>query len=396
MNSLITACLRKNNPTPLIEFPRQLMDGIEIKMIDFSLGYLSKHGELPAVDRFAIEFPMFVPVVEELPATDIAEQGVKRRTLMRVGSMLSDALTTMSETKEIPREIISKIQEVISVASGVHKYSDFDRSLYIRKAEFSIPFKLINRATGGMGGGEVLVIAGRLGTGKSTILRWLTKSAMESKKRVLFISTESLAREVFAALDGMMTKRSIRVVRDESKKYDLVKRVVTSGEVFIPASRMVNTTDLSALAKSLNVDMIVVDGVYLLKPTERTSSSRWERVAAVSNEIKQMALDLKIPVICSTQIKRGATDSGWYDAEDIALSDSIAQDADFLVTVRPDGVIKNRIEFQLIKNRFGYNCSTIIFLDHENSTVVDESIEGEVDVKREEPEVISMDEWGGR
>lgn len=393
MNSLITSCLVENNPNPLIEFPRPLMAEIEEEMINWALGYLNKHKELPGLDRFGVQFPMFIPVKEDLPITDVAEQEVSRRTLMKVGGILSEAMSTMTSEKRIPQELISQVMEITALSSGVYRYSDFDRSLYIRSAEMTIPFKLINKATGGMAGGEVMVIAGRLGTGKSTLLRWLSKSALDNGKRILFISTESLAAEVFAALDGMMTKTSIRAVRDPSKKFDLLKSVVTAGEMFVPSNRVVNTMDIAALASSLNVDLIVVDGVYLLKPTERTGGSKWERVAAVSNEIKQMALDLKIPVICSTQIKRGATGEGWYSPEDIALSDSIAQDADFLITARPDGVVKNRIELQLIKNRFGYNCSTIVFLDHENSRIVDESIDGAVEVELPEPETISMDKW---
>jgi hypothetical protein len=106
--------------------------------------------------------------------------------------------------------------------------------------------------------------------------------------------------------------------------------------------------------------------------------ARWENVAAVSNSLKQAALDLKLPVLGSTQIKRvgGKTD---YDPEDIAYSDALGQDADFLIALNPSKAVKQRIEVQLIKNRYGSQVTESIYIDYETMSIIDESVNGKVE-----------------
>jgi replicative DNA helicase len=79
-----------------------------------------------------------------------------------------------------------------------------------------------------------------------------------------------------------------------------------------------------------------------------------------------MALECHIPVIATTQIKRGAK-AEVYDPEDIAYSDAIGQDADFILAIKnvPSSTSKHRSEMQLIKNRQGPEITTVIETEFE-------------------------------
>ena len=100
----------------------------------------------------------------------------------------------------------------------------------------------------------------------------------------------------------------------------------------------------------LAVDIIIIDGVHLMRP-ERKFMARWERVAEVSNTLKQGALELGIPILGVSQVKRigGKTR---LDVEDIAYSDALGQDADVVLGIMQEEE-KDRITLELIKNRFG-------------------------------------------
>lgn len=395
MNNVITACLLEENITPLINYPKVLMIPVEQEMVGWILNYYGSYARAPTLSRFMDEYDTFIPIDEKLPAMDVYNQEIKLRLRLTVRSTLLDAVAEIDETGIPPVDKIRDVQQVISLAAGVYRYSDFDRSLYVRKSTVDLPFRIIDLATGGMANGEVLLLAGRLGVGKSTLLRWITNHAFRAGKRVLFVSTEALAPEVFAAIDGMVHGVSMGRVTGEDGAVKVKSKVDTAGEIFIPRSRMTTPIELVALARSLVVDLVIIDGVYLLNPSGKTSSSRWERVAAVSNEIKQAALDLEIPMICSAQIKRGVSLSSdeWYSPEDIGLSDSLGQDADFILTIKRVGVVTNRLELQLIKNRYGYNTSTLVYIDHDNSRIIEESVEGAVELAKPSMRTISIEEW---
>ena len=59
----------------------------------------------------------------------------------------------------------------------------------------------------------------------------------------------------------------------------------------------------------------------------------WKQIANISSDLKDMAQGLGIPVIGTTQAKRGADQTKGDDLEELGFADAIGQDADIVTRV---------------------------------------------------------------
>src|SRR5690606_8581098 len=115
-----------------------------------------------------------------------------------------------------------------------------------------LPFRLINRHTGGVGTGDFMLIVGRLGTGKSTVTQWIGKYAWEQGLRVLYVSAEMLAVDVFARIDAMMGKFNPLLLRSEEPDAAMRERLDRladratreGGEIIIPRTRLLSPSQI--------------------------------------------------------------------------------------------------------------------------------------------------------
>lgn len=406
MNEILTRSIEENDIHFLAQFPVELMNDEEAEMVNFILEYNRRHGEVPSVKRVSDSFEFFIPYTffatawEDKPAplSDVYEQTIKRKLLDITDRMMREADIRMRADGEVPLEIFAEIEKIHTMSLGVNRYSTFDRESYFRRTALVVPFRLINSHIGGLADGDFMLIVGRLGTGKSTIAQYIAKFVWERGKKILFVSAEMLGADVFSRIDAMVGRFNPLALRAGKTREivetldGVVERIkMRKGEIIVPKSRLLTPSQISAFAKNLGVDLIMVDGAYLLQPSTKGFTSKWEKVATVSNELKQTALDLGLPLIATAQIKRGASGEDGYDPEDIALSDALGQDADFVIAIWPNKVMKERAELQLIKNRYGSTCATQIYIEFETMTITDETLEGEVEGAKPTRESVSMD-----
>jgi replicative DNA helicase len=192
-----------------------------------------------------------------------------------------------------------------------------------------------------------------------------------------------LASDIFARADGMLGAFDPLRIRTEesdiSPKLSVLSHIsrTAGGEIYVPSRSVSTMYEVAELIRITDVDLCIIDGVYLMKAS-RGYSSRWERVAEVSNTIKEVALDTETPIVGVTQLKRvGAKED--YDPEDLAYSDALGQDADFVMAIRSVDKSIGRIEVQLIKNRFGPEIGAMLRFDYKTMSLIDESIEGMTD-----------------
>lgn len=394
-NELITACLKARNIDKLIEFPQFLMNDWERKVVDFILEYQRKFEEPPSISRLSMDFAEFVPLESDppLPLLDAYEIELESKRAAFAMREMEKAMGKMRSGEKVPLEDISSIVGKLTMSSStLERYTTFDRTLYFREGPpCKIGVRLIDAATKGVYPGELMLLIGRLGTGKSTFTQFFMNNwFLNQGKRILCISKEMPPIDVYARLDAMVghfNPAELRGSEDAETRKSIegklrtVKHIVSTvskGEIIMPVMSVYNIAQIEVLARNTQADVVVIDGMYHLQPSEGSRTlSGWEQVAAASRETKMMALNLKIPVIATTQIKRSAAGvhKDMYDPEDIAYSDALGQDADFIVAIRPLGIPdKTRSELQLIKNRFGSPISTIIDADFNEMSMSEISV----------------------
>ena len=403
MNELITRCIEENAINILAEFPSELTEELEQELINFTVNYDLEFSSAPTLKRVMEEFDWFLPFVwrksryepTPIPILDLLDKTINGRLISMTEHRLREARAIMEEDKRVPLEVIGEIIKLNAVSTGVHKFSTFDRKSYFTETALNLPFKIINSHIGGLSRGDFMLICGRLGSGKSTVAQFISKVLWQEGKKVLFISAEMLPSDVFARIDAMIGKFNPKSLRSTSSEMSteldgLLKGVakrarIEVGEIIIPKARLMTPQQIGAFARNLDVDVIVVDGTYLLRPSVSGATAKWEKVAAVSNELKQMALELQIPLIGTTQLKRGAGEHGAFTAEDISYSDALGQDADFLMMVNASTVVHGSTDLELVKNRYGGNCATRIETDFDTMTITETAL----DISKEEEEWIT-------
>jgi hypothetical protein len=407
MNELITRTIEADDTTWLTQVPPELLDEDESAMILDIMNYERKWERTPNLKWMMDHHEAFVPfrftasafAPEPEPIGAVYERTVNEMLASQSERLLYEVEKDLLATGTCDVQKLGEIQKLHVLVDGAHRYSIFDRSLYFRRGKTDIPFKIINKKIGGLADGDFMLLVGRLGTGKSTIAQWIAKHAWEQGKKILFISAEMLGVDVFSRIDAMVGKFNPLRIRgglttELKKDFAHVVREIkgVEGEIIIPKNRLLSPMQISAFAQNLGADLIVVDGAYLLRSDTGNSGSKWENVASVSNQLKQMALDLQIPMIGTAQIKRNSSGADGYDPEDIAYSDALGQDADFVVAIHPNKTVAGRNELQLIKNRYGDRIATQIFLNFEDMTIIEESVEGAVVGKAR----MTLEEWTTR
>lgn len=410
MNRLITASLLKSDLAKLVEFPKEIMDSSEAKIVKFVLEYSSKYGEVPTVDRVAEEFDYFIPFAfpaTVLPLGDIYDLTVKAKLNDYVVAQLNEAKDLIYENGEVDTDPIQRIMRAVGLTSGLSKYSTFDRETYFRLDRTSWGLKTIDKVTGGIANGDYGLIVGRLGTGKTTLTLWIANHWRNMGKLVLLVSNEMLAADVFSRIDGMEgTFNPLRLRTDADDEIKTILKTVArrakasegKGDIIIPNKRLGSPEQIFALARDLNVDVVIVDGVYLMSMATGGFSAKWERISEISNALKQGAIDIQRPVMGVTQLKRLGGDKETLDAEDLAYSDSLGQDADFILGIRPlIEMAGHRIEAQLIKNRFGPRTACQISIDYSMMIVHEDSVYGEYEYDKDSlgitVESLAAKEW---
>lgn len=387
INELVTQALSEDKTEFLKDFPRELLTTDEADLFYWINEYEHQFGGVPTLAELMKRFDWFMPFTftptrleqKQTPIARTFELTVEARQKTHLNQLVNEAASQLDMVGTVPLNILEQMRQIASLNNGVHRYRTFDREQYFRKAPIKFPFRAINKAIGGLNLGDLMTIAARLGVGKSTTAQWVAAQALMDGYKVLFVSPEMLASDVYARLDAIMMKFNPLVIRNQDRsvmtKLGEAQKVVgmCSGEIYVPKHGVNTPEEIGALIKSLNVDLTIVDGAYLLDASDGYHKANWERIAKVSKELKQIARNLPTRIIQVHQIKRGANVEDLYDTEDIAGSDSIGRDSDSVIAIKADEVVEGQLELQLIKNRFGPNCVSVVNVDYDTMTITEQS-----------------------
>jgi len=213
----------------------------------------------------------------------------------------------------------------------------------------STGFGYLDKLIGGMRGGEMLVICGRPGEGKtafgmnicanvavkddSVLIFSLEMSALELARRVLFAEADA---------DMQMWRTGYTSQEDLPDLSDTINDLKNWGMHIDerPALTMNQVRSKARQAKLMHgIKLIMVDYLQLAKGEEGRNSqySREQEVASVSRGIKQMAKELDVPVIACAQLNRNAAQSRNQrpTLADLRESGQIEQDADMVAALWP-------------------------------------------------------------
>lgn len=203
-------------------------------------------------------------------------------------------------------------------------------------------YRTVNDILGGARGGDVIVVAGRPGMGKSYVMLKMADSAWLSGRNVAFVTMEMSNDEIGMRWAAIHTgtnpewiARGELPIWAEDTLYTALDRMRQIGAAvplhFLSGDFNKNVKGVEDFILEHSPDILFVDAAYLLTASGKSNGyiSKWENISEVVGELKRMALRYNIPIVISVQFNRNVKNAQQkeLDLGDIGGSDSIPQDA---------------------------------------------------------------------
>jgi len=201
-------------------------------------------------------------------------------------------------------------------------------------------FSGIDNLLAGMGNSDLVLVGARPGMGKTSFaLNIATNVAMQSKKNVCIFSLEMSAEQLVSRIissEAMIDSYALRTGKLDNKQWDDIAITATKlagCNILIDDTSGISVAGMKGkLRRIKDLGLVVIDYLQLMQSDKR-SDNRVQEVADISRNLKIMAKELNVPIICCAQLSRGPesrTDKRPM-LSDLRDSGAIEQDADTVI-----------------------------------------------------------------
>lgn len=235
-----------------------------------------------------------------------------------------------------------------------------------RKPGIPTGFYDLDRATGGLRPGQLIVVAGRTSMGKTAFAGSLVLNAVAAGHTTLVCSIEMARLELTDRYMSAVSRIDATFIRDGAIAVNDWPRInrgvaeLAERPLWIDDRAELTVGQIRGAARSIpNLKLIVVDYLQLLKTNDR--DNRATEVAEISGGLKNLARRLGVPIVALAQLNRDTerrTDKRPL-LIDLRESGSIENDADLVIGLYRDEYYKPKsddagiIEAIIMKQRSG-------------------------------------------
>jgi len=254
---------------------------------------------------------------------DLAERGHFNQSFMKFESALK-------QTIEMAKSAYQNDEGIVGVPTGL---TDLDSKL------------------GGMHKQDLVIIAGRPSMGKTALATNIAFHAAKNiqkkgtKSTVAFFSLEMSSEQLSTRILSEQSRiRSNDIRRGKVSEKEFEQFIETSKNIFelplyideTPAITIAAISNRSRRIKRLfGLELIVVDYIQLMRSGRKMEFNRVQEISEITQGLKAMAKELKLPVIALSQLSRAVEqrDDHKPQLSDLRESGSIEQDADVVMFV---------------------------------------------------------------
>ncbi len=270
-------------------------------------------------------------------------------------------------------EIIrSKIEEALKAGMNKDIGHDYKKDIETRyrddyRPTIPTPWEPINSLLqGGFGPGDLGIIFGNPGGGKSWIMVAIAAHAAKLGYNVNFYTLELGEDYVAKRFDSYFTgynmeqisskRGEVQTVLDGLKGSVVIKEYPPKGvTVATIKAHIQRCTDLGN-----KPDIVIIDYVDYLKPPNRKFTERKGEVDDVYIATKGLAKELKIPIITPSQVNRMGAKDEIIEGDKAAGSYDKMMVADFAMSLsrKKEDKVLGTGRFHIMKNRYGHDGMT--------------------------------------
>jgi len=342
---------------------------------------LKKKGVLDNVGgtAYLAELASLVPTAANISqyAQIVRNHFVKRR-LIATSSKISE--TAFDDTTDV-RSILDEAEQAVfslsqeQLAQNFIPVRDalaesFDRLDEIHKKAGGLRgvgtgFWELDAKLAGMQDSNLIILASRPGQGKTSLaLNIASYVAVNEGLPVGFFSLEMSKEEV---VDRLLVSQSdvdawkLKTGRLDDDDFDRLQEamgILADAPLFIDDTPASNILEMRTKARRLQVEhglsLLIVDYLQLIHG--RNLENRVQEVSEISQNLKNLARELKIPVLACSQLSRAVEQRGTRKPQlaDLRESGAIEQDADVVMFIwRQDAENLEQVKLDIQKHRNG-------------------------------------------
>jgi replicative DNA helicase len=355
----------KREPIDLITLPQELKS----KKLLTEIGGIS----------YLTELVNFVPTASNVEAySKIIIDTALRRSLISASAKINEMAFEKSEIGGLLDEAEQELyavsqdrlhQDFVPISETLQiTFERLDEMSKTKGALRGVPtgLKAVDRMLSGFQKENLIILAARPSVGKSSFAINCAQYAATTHKKAVGLFSLEMGREQL--VDRMISAQgdidNWRITTGNLQEEDFERYGVAAGElaeapIYIDDTPGIGILELRTKARRLQmdkkVDLIIVDYLQLIHG--RYIESRTQEVSEISQALKNLARELKIPVLALSQLSRAVEIRGGDkrpQLSDLRDSGSIEQDADVVMFLyRPNE--EDRINHKLLiaKHRNG-------------------------------------------
>ena len=242
-------------------------------------------------------------------------------------------------------------------------------------------FADLDSTLAGLQDGNLVVIAARPSMGKTSLAINIATNVLKEKKVTAFFSLEMTKEELVQRVlfsEAKVTSGDARKGQLGPEKWSRVVEAaskVNNIPLYFDDASVITVTDIRAKSRRLKaskgLDLIVVDYLQLMQGL--SGDNRQQEIAEISRNLKNLARELKVPILALSQLNRAAEarEDKRPRLGDLRESGAIEQDADIVMMLYRDDYYNPATEkpgvaeVNIVKHRSGSTGKVDLYFSKE-------------------------------
>lgn len=314
---------------------------------------------------YLTELTQRVPSVRNIDSyiSIVKEKSLLRRLISACGEITDMCFSGEGEARDIINtagDLVYKVSEDKAEESLVHlrtalmeAHKQISEAYKSKSGILGIPsgFPLMDRTLSGFQPGQLIVVAGRPGMGKSSFAFNIAENVGVRDKRTVVIFNLEMSRDQIgmrllstaAQTDSQKVRSGNLSQKEITDIADAMEPLSDSG-IYVDDTSLMGVTEMQAKLRRLKrqtgeLSLIIIDYLQLMSTTgSGRNENRQQEISTLTRSLKIMAKDLGVPIILLSQLSRASErrENKQPMLSDLRESGSIEQDADVVIFLHRD------------------------------------------------------------